>query len=333
MPDVFVPLAVLALHLLAFRAEALSRAETVGLGAVIAFAIASHMSILALALALLAAYAAVRFLAARLALARPSLAPPLLAVCAGIALALTSNAIIGKQFAFTPGGANFLFARLLQDGIVQRYLDRACPDASLRICEYRNDLPTVTEDWLWWADSPFYKMGGWQEFAPQAQRIILATLRTDPGTHIYTAVRDTLNQLVAVRTGDGISPENNQHAEWAMSVVAPNAMARFHAAPQQRAELDFKVINWVERPLALLASAAAPLIFFFWRRRRPSIAALALTTFLALLANAAICGIFSSTNGRYQSRLVPIAALTVLIAGIDAARRRNSRQEPVGAML
>jgi hypothetical protein len=321
IPDVFVLLAALALHLLAFQPQALTRAEIAGLVAVTAFAIASHMSILAMTLSLLAAYGLVRLFAHRFAFPIPHLALPLLAVAAGIGLALTSNAMIGGQFAFTPGGPNFLFARLLQDGIVQRHLDRACPDYSMRICDYRDELPTATEDWLWLPDSPFYKMGGWQDFTPEAQRIILATLRTEPGANVLAAARDTLAQLVAVGTGDGISPENNQHAEWALSEVAPKAMPHFRAAPQQNAQFDFTAINVVQLPLALLASAAAPIIFLLWRRRQPGISALALSATLALVANAAICGIFSSTNARYQSRLVPIATLTVLIAGIDGGRR------------
>src|SRR5258708_35988916 len=58
MPDVLVPLAALALHLLAFRPGELEAAEIVGLGALAAFAIASHMSILGMGLGLLLAYAA-----------------------------------------------------------------------------------------------------------------------------------------------------------------------------------------------------------------------------------------------------------------------------------
>jgi hypothetical protein len=328
MPDVFVLLAALALHLLAFHPTTLTRGETVGLGAVVAFAIASHMSILGLALALLAAYALARLVATHTQLPRPHLLPPVLAVCAGIGLALTSNAVIAGQFAFTPGGPNFLFARLLQDGIVQRYLDRACPDPSLHICTYRDELPTATEDWLWWSDSPFYKLGGWQDFTPEAQHIILATLRSEPGAHVVSAAGDALEQLVAVWTGDGISPENNQHAEWAMSEVAPRAMPHFRAAAQQRAALDFTAINWVQLPLALLASAAAPVILVALRKRAPLIAALALSAVVALTANAAICGIFSSTNARYQSRLVPIATLTLAIAGLELARRREPHEQP-----
>ena len=328
MPDVFVPLAALTLHLLAFRPAQLKAAEIAGLCVVTAFAIASHMSILGMGLALLLAYAVMVPLAARSALPRPRLALPTAALCAGIGLALTSNAIIGGQLAFTPGGANFLFGRLVQDGLVSRYLDRVCPDPTLRLCAYRNELPLPAVDWMWWSDSPLQKLGSWKEFTPEAERIIVGTLRTDPGTHIVTAVGDTWQQLVTLDTGDGVNPDNNQHAVWVLSEHAPGAMARFKAAAQQRDLFDFTAINRVQVPLALLATAAMPIIVLRLRRRRPAVAALALSALAALLANAAICGIFSNPDARYQSRLAPIAPLAALVALLDLRRSRRSRQQP-----
>ena len=176
MPDIFVPLAALALHLMAFRHDELRRLETLGLVALTAFAIASHMSILSLALALLLGYALMLPLAWRLCMPRPKLALPAAALVAGIGLALTSNAIIAGQLTFTPGGSSFLFARLLQDGIVGRYLDRVCPEPTLRLCAFRNELPATADDWLWWSQSPFHKLGHWRGYELEANRIIAGTI-------------------------------------------------------------------------------------------------------------------------------------------------------------
>lgn len=321
LPDIFMPLSALALHLLAFRRTHLRSAEIAGLLALIAFAIASHMAILAVMLAVIAAYLVMHLAASRLRLPRPWLVLPAAALAAGIALALTSNWIIGGQFAFTPGGASFLFGRLVQDGIVGRYLDRECPDATLRLCAYRNELRPSSDDWLWWPQSPLSKLGGWREFTPEAERIIAGTLRTDPLAHLRTAIGNTLLQLVMVQTGNGVNPEDTQHAVWIMSERAPDAMRDFQAAAQQRDQFDFTWINRIDVPIALLAAAALPFLALWLRRRRPAIAALALSTLLVLLANAAICGIFSGPNDRYQSRLTPIAALVVLIVALDRRRQ------------
>src|SRR4051794_3200286 len=120
MPDVLFPAGVLAIYLLAFS-DGLRIAERVGLCGVIAFAVASHMALLALLLGLVAALAIARLLKITAA-PRLSLAP--LALAGGLLLAPLSNLAITGQFALTPGGASFLFGRLVEDGIVGRYLDR-----------------------------------------------------------------------------------------------------------------------------------------------------------------------------------------------------------------
>ena len=327
MPDIFLPLTVLALHLLAFHGGDLRLLETIGLIGLVAFAIASHMSTLGLMLALLLVFVLLRLLP-RWHLPRPRLRLPLTAVGAGLALALVSNAIIAGQFAFTPGGSNFLFGRLVQDNIVSRYLDEHCPDPALRLCEFEAQIPKTADDWLWGGDSPFYKLGGWQGFEPEAHKIILQTLRLYPIAHLKAAVVDTAQQLVTLATGEGINPDNNWHAEWMMSQHAPKSMPRFRAAAQQQGQFDFSAINAVQVPIGLIATALLPVVFLLTRRRERPVRALALTVFAALLANAAICGIFSNPNARYQSRIVPLATLTVMIALLDLRRVRSQQTAP-----
>src|SRR5664280_411335 len=72
LPDVLFPVAVLALYLLAFRADQLATWERFGLACMIAFAIASHMAAAGLCAAMIAAlYLLTRI--ARLALPKPRL--------------------------------------------------------------------------------------------------------------------------------------------------------------------------------------------------------------------------------------------------------------------
>jgi hypothetical protein len=129
MPDVLVPEAVLALHLIAFRSCALRRWEAVLLCSVIAFAVASHMATLGLMLGLLTVAVGLHLVGSRLA--RPRLAAPAMALVAGIALAPISNLLIAGQFGFTPGSATIAFVRLVDHGIAKRYLDEKCPDATI----------------------------------------------------------------------------------------------------------------------------------------------------------------------------------------------------------
>jgi hypothetical protein len=319
MPDIFVPLAVLGLCLLAFRRAQVHTFENIALTALVAFAIASHMAILATALVLLLALAGLRMMP-RLLPARANIAAPAGAVASGIALALISNLAIAGVLGFTPGGSSFLFGRLVKDGIVARYLAEKCPDPTLRLCPYRHELPETGDDWLWQDRSPLHKLGGWEEFEPEAKRVILDTLWLYGGTHVSTALRSTLEQLVTLDTGEGLHPHDNWHVEWVLTQHAPNALARYHASAQYRDRFDFIAINRVQVPIALTAMVALPVLFIVLRRRGSAAAALILTVLIALLANAAICGIFSGPSFRYQSRLVPLAVLAAIMAALDLWR-------------
>ena len=327
MPDIFFSLSVLALYLLAFRRAQLRGWEVTALSAVMVFASASHMGLLALLIVLLAVLAVLRPLLPRLLLPRPQLSAPAFGLAAVLMLAPLSNLAIAGQFTFTPGGTNFLFSRLVQDGVIARYLADRCPDATVSLCPYRDQMPTSADGWLWGYDSPLHKLGWWQQFEPEAKRIIGETLLLYPGVHIGTAAKSTLMQLVALRSGDGMGARDNWHAEGIFERFAPNVLAHFRASHQQSDGLFPQWLNWVHVPVAFLAMAAlsAVVILRASGRAAPPAAALALTVLLALFANAVISGVFSNPNHRYQSRIAWLAPLAVALAAFGARSVRERR--------
>jgi hypothetical protein len=311
-----VPAGVLSLALLAFRAEALGRWEIAGLVAVIATAIASHMSILALALLLLAALALLRPLANRVALPRPVLTWPAAAIAAGLLLAPLSNLAATGQFAFTPGGFNFVFSRLVQDGIAARYLADRCPDPTIRLCAFRDALPSTADDWLW-GDDPLRKLGGIEAFQPEARRIVLESLADYPLMHLQKALVATVNQFASIRTGDGITPWS-WHTQWIFERFAPDALKRYRASEQANGQFDFSWTNLIHVPVQALAIALLPALVLLGRDRQ--VAALAAFLLMALFANAAICGVLSNPHDRYQSRLAWLAPLTLVVGALGWRR-------------
>jgi hypothetical protein len=258
-------------------------------------------------------------------LPRPRLSLPALALAAGLVLAPLSNLVIVGSFAFTPGGTSFLFGRLLQSGIVARYVTDRCPDPTLRLCAVRHRLPRTTDDWHWASDSPLHELGGWSAFEPEARRIIRESLTLYPGQHLVSAAAFTAQQLVTLRTGDGIRSRDNHHALSVFRRLAPGLVPRFEASRQQHDWFDFRALNAVQVPLALLCMGLLPLMIAV-RRVPRSVAALAFTTLVALLANAAVCGIFSNPADRYQGRLAWLAPLVVMLAGL-----RSGTLSQVGA--
>ena len=326
-PDILLPAAVLAMLLLAFGGDRLRCFEVLGLVAVIVLAIASHMGTLALCLGLLVALALLRWLQ----LPRSRLALPAFATAAGLLLAPLSNFAITGQFAFTPGGETFLFGRLVQDGIVQRYLADHCPDQSIRLCAYKDRMPATADEWLWAPGNPIGELGGWRGYAAEERRIILDTLRLYPGEHLKTALRSTAQQLTMMQTDVSLVPDWIAPGLTAMRRLEPQLMPPIEAS-RQIAQADsfakfLARLNVVHVGVAALAILALLAIALFGRHCKiePPTVAGAWFVLIALAGNAAICGIFSNPVDRYQSRIVWLAPLAVAVA---VASRKDARRAP-----
>ncbi|RDV05158.1 hypothetical protein [Undibacter mobilis] len=314
MPDILFAAAALALYLLAYADTALARWERWLLGAVVAFAMASHMAAAGLFIAVIAAIAAMALTHLRLlALPRARLTFAAAAVGAGILLCPVSNLLITGNFAFTPGGTSFLFGRFVEDGIVNRYLNDHCPDPSIRLCTYKDEIVEDADSWLWWGGSPLYKMGGWDAYEPEAKRIIRETLAEYPAMHLATAIEAAAAQFFSFQTEVGI--DDNGPTRWAFEEFLPKLYPTLLAARQQAEPFDVEPLNQLHLPVAYIALAAMALAMIFRRRLGVSdrAYALCLVLFAALAANAVICGVFSHPVDRYQSRLVLLAPFVVAV--------------------
>jgi hypothetical protein len=254
----------------------------------------------------------------------PGLVLPAAALVVGLLAGPISNLGITGTFAFTPGGTTFLFGRMMQDGIVARYLADHCPDDTLRLCAYRDRLPATTNDWLWSERSPLFQLGWWKAFEPEANRIIRESLVRYPEEHFVTAVASATMQATHFRTGEGMHSHDTWHVETVMAEHAPDAAETLRASRQQSNQFDFTIIRAIQGPVAWLSMIALVLVIGLRKTfTDPASAAFAAACLLALLINAAICGIFSGPDPRYQSRIIwlaPFAAAVVLLA-----RRADTR--------
>lgn len=329
MPDVLVPASTLSLYLLAFGRSEIRRVEAACLVALIATAMASHMSTLALMVALFAFLALVRPLSSKLHLPRPQLAAAALAVALGVLLGPLSNLAIAGRFTFTPGGVHFVFGRLVQSGIVARYLSEACPDPTIRLCAFRDQVPTTGDDWLWDEASPLAKLGGTEAFGAEARRIVIESLLRHPGSYLSSAVRDTARQFLEVGTGY-VMDRSHGYTEWAFEHFAPTTVASLRAARQQTTGLDLRWLSIVHVPFAAVAIIALPAIVMRAGLMGigPAAAALSLSVLAALLVNAAICGSFAVPEDRYQNRLAPLAVVAVGVALLGRRSLDAQQQAP-----
>ncbi|MEX2127806.1 MAG: hypothetical protein WD871_06130 [Xanthobacteraceae bacterium] len=336
MPDVFTGLSVLALYLLVFRADALARWEHMALTALIAFAAAGHNATLAVLLVLLLAGVAVR-------LFRPQLMPSIglarvtAALVLGAALLLAANFAVTGRILWTQGGTALVFSRLVQNGIVHRFLADNCPNPQYELCKYRAQLPHHANDFLWHQGDkgPFAAIGSFDGGAQEMREIAWQSVWQYPGMHISTALRSTLEQLFAVGTGWGVVYDV-WDAYGHIENLTPEAVPAAHSARQRLDQLPFETINRLHVPVAWLSMAAVALFLLLaWLRRDfARLSPLAATTGAALLANAFVCGALSNPHDRYGARIVWIATLLLAVAvarALPVARR--VRHIPAGQVL
>ena len=133
LTDIFAGLAVLGFHILVWRADRVTSRERLALVVFIAFAVSTHSATFAVLIALGAATVLFCWFSAKL-VGRGGVAPMIVALALGVVMLLGANYGVSKTFAWTPGGYGLVFARMLQDGIVTRYLNDHCPDPQLKLC-------------------------------------------------------------------------------------------------------------------------------------------------------------------------------------------------------
>ena len=331
MPDILAPVLVLALALLGFAADRLSRAERLGLQAAAILAIAAHLSHLPLAAALVLLVLAV---ARRW---RPALRCAL-PVAAAMLLLAAGNLALHGRFALSPYGAVFALARSVADGPAARTIEARCPAAGWHLCRWAGRLPTDSDDFLWSDDGPVWAPrldgalpGGPISLAPEAAAILAETLRREPLGLLRAALDNGWAQLRRARVGDALGPENlagSVGAELARGFPAAE-QARFAAGLQARGLLPATAAPFLvlHAPLLLLGAAAS--LLGWWRAARAGDVrrlGLLLAVLVGVSVNALVTGALSGPHDRYQARiawLLPLAGLLAFASpGSEAARRR-----------
>jgi hypothetical protein len=312
LADVFAGLGVLALYLLVLRANMLSGWEQAALMALVAFSAATHNATLAVLAALFAMALSVAWIRRRLlpsaGLSRGAAA----LLLAPLMLLIANYAVVGR-LAWTPGGVALSFGRMLQDGIVARFLADNCPNSRIKLCRHRHQLP-ADADVFFWGESVFDRLGRFEGLDEDMRTIVIASLRAYPVWQIETAASAAVRQLSQFKTGEGVL-DQVWHTYNMVERFTPSALPAMRAARQQKGKLDFRNINRFHVPVGF-ASLVLLVAALWLSLKRPVFAELgplATTAVLAILTNAVVCGVLSNPHDRYGARMIWIATLVVAL--------------------
>ena len=330
LTDIFAGLAVLSLFILMICGDRISWLERWALFVFTAFASATHSATFGVLFGLcLVGWLARPFLGKRIPLA--GLAQGSLTLLAGGLMLLSANYALSGNWAWTPGGYGVAFGRMMQDGIVARFLNDHCPRERFKLCPYRNELPATADEFLW-GKSVFNSLGRFEGMNDEMSYIVVHALADYPGWQAQAALAAMGAQLMHVATGEGTSGWI-PHTYGIIERYIPSQVAPMRAARQQNWDIHFEYVNWLHTPVALISmlALAALLAHALARRRLDDLTLLATTVTLALLGNAFICGVISGPHDRYGARLVWLASFVVLIALTRSFGEDGSADEPSAA--
>jgi hypothetical protein len=314
-PDCMTPLVALGSYLLLFHTGKLRGPRLWLVVAITGLAVACHPSHLGLIGGLLivaSCLVALRRLHWKF-IPRIRLLPAVGALALALAMILSSNFALAGSVFISRSGSVFVFARLMQDGIVKKLMDDTCPGSGYKLCAVKNQLKTNANAWLW-GPSAFHKEGGFAGSQAEDQRIVMDSLKRYPILNIRMAIYDSVLQFFMFKTGDGIESQ-----EWVLKPgiqrMMPGQLQAYLEARQQHNTIRFRDLNMLHVTVGMLSLLGLLLLLnHATLRRRWDDAALPGLILLALIGNAIICGTFSNPHDRYQSRLMWLPVLALLVA-------------------
>ena len=168
---------------------------------------------------------------------------------------VSANFALSGQVAWTPGGFAIAFARMLQDGIVTRYLNDHCATQHFKLCPYRNNLPETADDFLWSRETVFNKLGRFPGMSDEMGYIAVHALADYPLWQAEEALLATGEQMLKVATGENTDHPTLMHTYGIFREYLPQQLKQVDAAREQKSHLTFGPINLVHVPVALASTA------------------------------------------------------------------------------
>lgn len=339
MPDIFTPLMVLGLFMLAFCFERLSRWEqcfVVGLTFVAAIVHYSHIPI---AMGLLAIGVLARWVPNRYShSAIPHLALPATVIGAGLVAVVMSNYLMLGIATYSPGGYAFELARLVQNGPAVEYLRENCPMRHYAACAVLDRIPMSSPKFLW-SGNNLFRRGGFIGQRKEDSEIVIGTIEEYPLWVFRDAMADTLRQLLHSQTGDGLgSWATNYNPTVPLRSLYPAEFTSYMNSRQNRGQLEYmRRIRYLDSSFLLFSVFYCVFVGILLACGRQWLPVQFLITVgFAILLHAFVMGAVSEPIDRYGGRviwLIPLIGMALWRKPVDerfpvvcAIRTRGNRR-------
>jgi hypothetical protein len=239
------------------------------------------------------------------------------------AMVLYSVALI-HQATILPWASSLMLARVIADGPGRAYLCESCrAGAAYELCAYVDELPSDENVFLFANDSPWLKVTqklGIDATRAEASNIVVNTIRQYPLWEVKQSLIGFGNQLVMFR---GIEPPLCPATDTGPQLKAcldgfqitkvvaryfPDELNEFMGSLQNRNRLPLGIIYFTDIAVVIVSAACCVLLLFRWRRsdRRPEplFGDLFVVILVGIVTNAALTGILSMPQHRYEGRVI-----------------------------
>jgi len=327
MPDILGPLAYLAIFLLFFARDSLTRQENAGLFLVAWWGITAHSThlLLAAALFVLLALFAV-FVRRPFRRNVPALGEIAAAIALAVVVPMALHTYLDGKPSLDGQRPPYLTARVIADGPGRWYLESHCATEHWALCAHVKNLPTDPSDFLW-GDGSIYDSASEderQQLEAQDVPFVLATIRAYPRQQFLQSASNFRQQLRAFGLYDFDS------SEWTLTQfneTIPASRASYLRGREAHDALPLDALTDIQFWTIVLSLAIiAGLTPLLWRRHSRGLPGLALVVFSMVVLNAFLTGVLSIVDERYQCRVIWLIPLLAGVFVLDWLEHRTARE-------
>lgn len=329
MTEVFTGVLILCLFLLGFGFCRLSRIEIVYLVILAAATITFHSSHVLISFIVVAAIVVYRAVIVwPKGLRVKQLAMLICPLGLSLAALVSVQAIAYHAVTISYYGSEMLLGKFIASGPIKEYLYSHCPEEHFILCDYVDNLPSSdvssdTQFFLWDQKSPFYLVGGPHALREEANDLVFKSIIAYPIWYLQISISDTFNQLISfsIDTGLMYADIGRKRIELDQAPLLnliqtyfPSSFNDFITSKQYMRQLPIQEARMVHKIMIIFSALATiPIVLaLMWQRQRLLIALMFSIT-VGIISNAAVCGTFSTGDGRYQSRVIWLLVFYVLL--------------------
>lgn len=242
----------------------------------------------------------------------------------------TTHYAFGGSFIVSQNGHIFMLTRLIDLQLAQSHLDKNCGKKAYILCPYKDQLD---ENFLWGAESPLYKLGGWSENEEEYKSLI-GDILSDPKYLELAAIRSIEGGFVQffhfdIENTEGMGPNTPPYDE--IKRFYPYHIFEYEHSMQSRNWLgeQTRMLNTFQLFAVGISLCGLLALLFNSKSQSSRVWEKPLVIFLliALYSNALVCGSLSAIMPRYQGRvvwLIPVLFFLLLLPRIPLLSRSSA---------